>query len=404
MPSESRTRQADSVKVLQFMTALANGGTETQIRNLVNGLDDARFDVHFACLKRWGDLLEGIEASGNPLSEYTINRLYGGNALRQQLRLARDLRRSRIDIVHTYGFYTNVFGIPAARLAGVKAIVASIRDTGDHLSVMQRRVHRLVCRFADGILVNSDAILQRLVQEGYSPQRIRVIPNGIDVARFSGKSERGRLRLEFGFPPGAPLVAVLSRLSRLKGVEYFLEAAATIATRFPEVRFAVVGESRVAENGEIVQGAYRRELEAYADRLGLKGRVAFTGVRLDVPELLAEMTVSVLPSLSEGLSNTILESMAAGVPVVATEVGGNPEAVQHGVTGLLVPPRDSEALARAIIALIENRDLATRLAQAGRQHIIERFSNIRMVHETERFYMGLLETKRPNRFPRVGRA
>jgi glycosyltransferase involved in cell wall biosynthesis len=197
-------------------------------------------------------------------------------------------------------------------------------------------------------------------------------------------------------------VAVLSRLSRLKGLEFFLEAAAKLAARFPEARFAIIGEGRVFQDGAIVQSAYKRELEAYADRLGLGGRVAFTGFRLDVPELLAEMTVSVLPTLSEGLSNTVLESMAAGVPVVATDVGGNPEAVQHGVSGLLVPPRDSEALACAIGVLLENRELAANLGQAGRQRVVEHFSNTRMVQETERFYLSLLSRKRRRaRAPRV---
>jgi glycosyltransferase involved in cell wall biosynthesis len=392
----------DAVKLLQFLTLFAIGGTEGQVLKLVHGLDATRFDVHFACLKRWGDFLEDVEGSGRPLAEYKINRLYGGNTLRQQVRFARDLRRCRIDVVHTYGFYTNVFAIPAARLAGVGAVVASIRDTGDHLTARQRRVHRLVCRLADGILVNADAIRLRLVREGYDARRISVIPNGIDVARFGDRVEGGRLRRELGFPTEAPLVAVLSRLSRLKGLEFFLEAAAKLAARFPEARFAIIGEGRVFQDGAIVQSAYKRELEAYADRLGLGGRVAFTGFRLDVPELLAEMTVSVLPTLSEGLSNTVLESMAAGVPVVATDVGGNPEAVQHGVSGLLVPPRDSEALACAIGVLLENRELAANLGQAGRQRVVEHFSNTRMVQETERFYLSLLSRKRRRaRAPRV---
>jgi glycosyltransferase involved in cell wall biosynthesis len=382
----------DPVRVLQFVNLFAIGGTERQVVNLAHGLDRSRFDLHFACFKRWGDFLADIEATGGPLAEYRIDCLYGGKTLRQQFRFARELRQSRVDIVHTYGFYPNVFAIPAARLAGARAIVASIRDTGDHLTAAQRRVHRLTCRLADAILVNAEAVKERLVEEGYDRDRITLIGNGIRLSLFRSNRD-DRARRELGLPPGAPLVAVFSRLTPLKGIEYFLEAAAIVAVRFPQARFAVVGEDEVIRDGVAVGSAYSRELAAYAARLGLGERVAFTGFRLDVPELLAEVTVSVLPSLSEGLSNAVLESMAAGVPVVATAIGGNPEAVEDGVTGFLVPPRDAGTLARAISTLLEDRELATRLGRAGRQRVEERFSDEKMVRDTENFYLSLLARK-----------
>jgi glycosyltransferase involved in cell wall biosynthesis len=141
----------------------------------------------------------------------------------------------------------------------------------------------------------------------------------------------------------------------------------------------------------VQENVYRAELEALARRLGLEGRIVFTGFRLDVPDLLSEVTVSVLPSLSEGLSNTILESMAAGVPVVATTAGGNPEAVEHRVTGLLVPPRDAGSLTAAITALLENPDLARTLGGAGRRRVAEHFSLDVMVARTERLYEELFD-------------
>ena len=165
------------------------------------------------------------------------------------------------------------------------------------------------------------ALLSALVGEGYDRERISVIGNGITLSRFGPRGDGGRRR-ELGVPANGPLIAVVSRLNPLKGIEYFLEAASLVAARFPEARFAVVGEDLVKEDGSIVSGPYKKQLIAHAARLGLADRLVFTGFRLDVPELLAEATVSVLPSLSEGLSNTVLESMAAGVPVVATAVGG----------------------------------------------------------------------------------
>lgn len=394
VPAGTPAPGADAVRVLQFLSVFAMGGTERQVVNLAQGLDRSRFDPHFACFERWGDFLADIEAIGGPLAEYRIDRLYGGNTMRQQLRFARDLRQSRIDIVHTYGFYANVFAVPAAWLAGTRVIVASIRDIGDHLTPAQRRVQRLACRLADAILVNAEAVKRWLVRDGYDGDRITVIGNGVTLSRFVTRDGDGGRRRELGFPPEASLVAVFCRLSPLKGIEHFLEAAAIVARRFPHTRFAVVGECRVIHDGVAVEGPYKGELEAYAARLGLGDRVVFTGFRPDVPELLAEVAVSVLPSLSEGLSNAILEAMAAGVPVVATAVGGSSEAVEHGVTGFLVPPRDPAALAGAISGLLEDRERAARLGQAGRQRVAERFSNDRMVRDTEAFYLSLLAGKR----------
>jgi L-malate glycosyltransferase len=384
----------EAVKLLQFLTLLAIGGTERQVMNLALGLDPSRFDVHFGCLNRLGDFREEIERSGMPLSEYRIHRLFGPDAVRRQFQFARDLRRERIQVVHTYGFWSNVFAIPAARMAGVPLVVAAIRDTCDDITPAQRCVQRLACRLADAIVVNAEAIKHRLTRDGYRSERIVVIHNGVDLSRFSRPHEPGRLRRELGLSLDAPLVAVFARLTPVKGIEYFLEAAASVAQRFPETRFLVVGEGRIIQDGARVSGPYERELKAYAARLGLGERALFTGLRLDVPQLLKEITVSVLPSVrNEGLSNSLLESMAAGVPVVATTNGGNPEAVADGITGLLVPSRDSGALSQAICTLLEDQELAARLGRAGHQRVVERFSDEQMIRRTGQLYLQMLARK-----------
>ena len=382
-----------TVRLLQFVSVFAIGGTERHVVDLARGLDRTRFDLQLACFKRWGDFLADVEATRTPLAEYRIGSLYRGRTLRQQLRFVQDLRAKAVDVVHAYGFHANVFAVPAARLAGARAVVASIRDTGDHLSRAQRRVQRLACRLADAVLVNAEAVKRWLVAEGYAADRIAVIGNGVTLSRFARRRPDGRVRRELGLPAAAPLVAVFCRLNPLKGIEYFLEAAALLKGRFPHARFAVVGEGRVIENGVVRDGPYKAELEAYAARLGLADRVVFTGFRLDVPEMLSEVTVSVLPSLTEGLSNTVLESMAAGVPVVATTVGGIPEAVVDGESGLLVPPRDAAALARAIGTVLADPERAARLGGAARRRVAERFSDERMIRATESFYLSLLARK-----------
>ena len=384
-PDGGRTR------LLMFVNGFAMGGTERHVVNLGRSLDRSKFDIHLACFRRWGHFLEEIEESRLPIWEYTIDSLHNRQTLREQLRFARDLGRHRIQIVHTYNFYPNVFALPAARLARAPRVVASIRDTGVYQTSMQKRVQRLVCRMAHCIVVNAEAVRQWLIEEGYERKKIVVIRNGVDLSRFERTGDGRRLRQDLGVPPRAPIVAVVSRLHELKGLDDFLAAAAALAARHPEVRYLIVGDRLAVKDGTVVkEDAYRASLEGLARRLGIADRVVFTGFRLDIPQILQEVAVSVLPSLSEGLSNFLLESMAAGVPVVATRVGGSPEAVGDGETGLLVPTRNAAALARAIDALLTDHDLARRMGQAGRRRMEERFSLEAMARATERLYSSLL--------------
>jgi glycosyltransferase involved in cell wall biosynthesis len=372
--------------VLNVVPTLMCGGTENQFMTLGRLLDPSRFELEFACLRRWGPFVDELVERRIPLSEYRISTFRSVGALAQQVKLARHIARHRIRIVHAYNFYGNVFAIPPARVAGAVAI-ASIRDCAPYLTPMQKRLQRAVCRFADCVLVNADAVKDWLMADGYSASKIVVIRNGVDLSRFSRAPEPEKLRLELGLAPDTPLVAVVSRLTRLKGLEDFLEAVARISPRFPDARFLVVGETNPQHR------PYLDELKSLTARLGVGDRVIFTGLRSDVPALMASVNVSVMPSLNEALSNVLLESMAAGAPVVATRVGGTPEALTDGRTGLLVPPADPTALAGSIARLLEDGQLAARLGRAARQTIADRFSVDRMVKTTEEVYLDLLDRK-----------
>lgn len=381
-----------------FLPHFSIGGTERQVVNLSAGLDRRRFDLHIGCFARRGELLPELETRRIPLTEYKISRLYGLHTLIQQVRFARYLRRHRIDIVHTYNFYANCFAVPAARMAGVPVVVASIRDTGAFLTPTYQRVHRMICRLASVVLVNAAAVRSWLIGEGYRAATLEVIHNGIDLAPFERPRPGAAVRREFGIPEGVPVIAMLGRINRLKGVEYFIDAAAVVAAKFPDARFLIVGAALLMKNGAITpNSAYLVELHERIRHLGLEGRVAFTGFRLDVPELLRAITVSVHPSLSEALSNAVLESMAAALPVVATRVGGTPEIIEDGVTGLLVPPQDSAALAAAIVPILEDPHLAARLGHAAHRRVVEHFSLEQMVRATERLYLARLAQARGRR-------
>jgi glycosyltransferase involved in cell wall biosynthesis len=378
--------------VLNVVPTLMCGGTENQFMALARTLDRTRFDVEFACLRRWGGFVEELEQRNIPLTEYPVPTFRSVTALAQQARLARHIVRRGVQIVHAYNFYGNVFATPPARLVA-PVTIASIRDRAPYLTAMQKRVQRYACQFADCVLVNADAVKDWLIGEGYDASKISVIRNGVDLSRFDNAPPRAELRRELGLPDGTPLVGVISRLTRLKGLEHFLEAAAMVRARVPNARFLIAGETSPMDR------EYLGELQQYAERCGVADSVIFTGLRRDVPAVLSSLDVSVMPSLNEALSNVVLESMAAGAPTVATRVGGTPEAIADGVTGVLVPPADSRALADAIVHLLHDTRLATHLGTAARAHIVDHFSVRRMVRSTEDLYVELLERKQRKRLP-----
>jgi glycosyltransferase involved in cell wall biosynthesis len=375
-----------TARILNVVPTLMCGGTENQFMTIGRLLDRERFDLEFACLRRWGPFVAELAERRISLSEYPITTFRSVNALTQQAKLARHIARRHVQIVHAYNFYGNVFAIPPARLAA-PVVIASIRDRAPYLTAMQKRVQRYACQFADCVLVNADAVKDWLIGDGYDGSRIVVIRNGVDLTRFARPADPDRLRHGLALPAGTPLVAVVSRLTRQKGIEQFLEAAAMLKPRFPDARFLVAGETSPDD------GAYLETLKRLAASCGVADRVIFTGLRSDVPELLAGVDVSVMPSLNEALSNVLLESMSAGAPTVATRVGGTPEALVDGDTGLLVEPGDARALAESIARLLENRGLACRLGQAARRLIEDRFSARRMVGATEDLYTELLARK-----------
>jgi glycosyltransferase involved in cell wall biosynthesis len=372
------------IRLLNVVPTLLCGGTEKQVMTLSRALDPERYRLEFACLRRWGPFIEELEERGIPLNDYSIASFYSVKGVAQQARFARDLARGGVQIVHAYSFYGNVFAVGPARLARTQVVIASIRDRGAYLSPLQRRVQRHVCRLAHCVLANADSVKDWLVADGYDPASIRVIHNGVDLSRFNGTPNAGRVRQELGLPAEAPIVAVVSRLNRMKGLEQFIQAAPGVLAAHPDTRFLIVGETPPFDR------PYLDELKSLAERCGVGERVIFTGLRADVPELLASATVAVMPSLNEALSNSLLESMAAGAPTVATRVGGTPEALADGETGLLVEPGDVEALGRAINRLLAAPELAARLGAAARTRIEQRFSIARMVAATAQLYEELL--------------
>jgi glycosyltransferase involved in cell wall biosynthesis len=291
--------------------------------------------------------------------------LGGALDVRSLARLRRVLRSERVDVLHTHvHFSLNVLGRVAGRLAGAKVIAHMHVDN----VFRPRRIARLsqelldntTARLCARIVAVSQATAAALVDQGYPSGRVLVVRNGIDP---SPPADPAR---PTGVPDGAPLLLEVARLAPVKGQRELIEAL----TRLARTDAVAVLAGSDLETG----GAYALELEALAAERGVRGRVLLAGYRADVGALLAAADVFVLPSWVEGLPLTVLEAMAAGKPVVATSVGGTPEAVVDGETGLLVPPGDVAALAERLDAVLGDPDLARRLGEAGRRRVEQRFS------------------------------
>ena len=318
---------------------------------------DATFDVFAATLNKEGVLLDEAESIGLPeIPEFKLTSFFNANFVRQVRLCAAYLRDNEIDLVHTHDFYTNIFGMAAASLAGVGARVASKRETGGMRSASQEFVEKLAFGRAKAIVVNSEAVRTHLLERGIDAARINVIYNGLDVGRFEQiDDDRPAVCAKFGLPCEARFITLVANLRHeVKNVPMLLRAAKTIADSVPDVHFVIAGE-----------GELEIELRRMATDLGVAERVTFIGRCTDVPSLLAASYACVLTSTAEGFSNSILEYMAAGKPVVATMVGGAAEAVVDGETGYLVPTDDAASMAERLVTLLSDGEMSLRFGAAG---------------------------------------
>lgn len=378
----------DRLRIAIFTFGLCPGGTERQIVELCKGLDRNRFELSVLVARPGGELEAELERAGITIDAIPINSLREFNALRQLLRLRRFIRERKIDLLHTFSLLGNTFGVLAGQLAQVPVIVTSRRDMyGPDDYPPYGTLQAYFSRRVDGIVTNAESIREMLIAREYvEPERISVVHNGLDMARFATGNYRSEARRQWGINDNRPVIGVVADLKKIKGHIYLLKATRLLANLLPELRVLIIGAS-------ISEPETRIELEQAAKELGIEEQVIFTGRSMDVPYILSALDVSVLPSLSEGLSNTILESMAAGVPVVATSVGGNRELIKDKETGLLVNARDGVGLAFSILRLIKEPALAARLAASARETVRHGYTNAQMVNAMESLYERLVAAK-----------
>jgi sugar transferase (PEP-CTERM/EpsH1 system associated) len=365
------------VRVMHLVHRLTFAGMEAGVLKLANGFD--RAVVHPSiCSCCPADFIK--ERLRSDVALFEMNRR-AGNDIGFVMKLARLLRTERPDILHTHAWGTLVEGVVAARLASVPIIVH-----GEHGTLQTSRRAILAQRFlwkrVDQVLSVSSRLTEQMAATiGFPADRIQTIRNGVDAVRFT-PDRRTRARAQFGFAPADLVIGTVGRLEPVKGQRSFITALAAMSGRGQAFTAIIVGD-----------GALREELGRQAADLGVDRMLRFLGKRLDVEDVMACLDVFVLSSTSEGLSNTILEAMASGVPVIATQVGGAAELVADGVTGLLVPPAAPEALSRAMSALAGDRDRRLSMGRAGRARAVAEFSLAAMIRSYEDLYVSLVKRR-----------
>jgi glycosyltransferase involved in cell wall biosynthesis len=354
------------IRIAHVTNQLETGGMERLLVEFARHADRRRFHLEFVCLGMRGSIAGVLESLG-----WNVHVLGMKPGIRPgaMLKLARMFRSSRVDLVHTHNTKPLLYSAPAMKVASVGGLIHTRHGERIGTSRRQDAAFALACKAADRVVCVSGATHRASVAEGLGNERLRTIENGIDLERFP-----------FAGPMlGGPALYV-GRLSPEKGVDVLLQAVRLIVSQEPAFRLRIAGTGPgLGEMGELARS------------LGVGGSVEFLGEVSDVAGQLSQASMLVLPSRSEGLSIAVLEAMGVGLPVVATRVGGTPEAVSHGTTGLLVEKEDVEGLAGAVLKLWRDRELARRLGTAGRESVVSRFDVRAMVARYEAMYAEVVE-------------
>jgi glycosyltransferase involved in cell wall biosynthesis len=374
-PSQSQR----NFHIFHMVNSFEVGGSEHQMVEVASRQKANGYEVTVGCLSSKGILNQVLTRAGISIIEFDPKgSLFRPRGVLQLLRLTWFLLRNRFDVVQTHDLYSTLMGVPAAWLARVPMILSCRRDLSHWwwYTPRRRRFLRFIQNRSKYVIATSQAVCDFLVEkDGFNPDMIRVIRNGVDLNRFANiRADRPGLFPQFD--ARIRLIAVVANMNvETKGHADLIRAAAEVFREFSEVKFLLVGD-----------GPERGRLEAMTADLGLSNTVLFLGRRNDVPDILACCVLFILPSWAEGLPNSVLEAMAAGLPVVATRVGGIPEIIDDGSTGLLVEPRDPQSLANAILRVLGNEELAKQFARCARERARAQFGFDRLLSELARLY------------------
>lgn len=365
------------IRVMHLVHQLGAGGAENGIINIVNNIDQHNFQISIATFVDGGALSQRVQQE--KCERFTLNKREG-NDLLLPFKLRKLFQTWQPHILHTHAWGTLCEGVIGAKLARIPIIIH-----GEHGTIQEKPINvfvqRQFWRMTNHVLSMSNEHRQRLSSIiGFPESRIVVIPNGVASNCFSNCLDKQSAKKKLGFPPDSFIIGTVGRLVPIKNQKMLIKAFASIAEQYPDTRLLMVGD-----------GPLREELATLAATLNVSSRVTFAGRRNDVPKQLQAMDLFVLPSLSEGMSNTLLEAMSTGIPVIATNVGGNPEVITNRISGMLVKSDDPCQLAATISKLIDNKKLRIQMGQEGRKQIEIKFSLAAMVGNYENLYETLYE-------------
>ena len=354
----------------------ANGGTEGQLVMLLKHLDRNEFAPHLVCLRP----ADFVETSGLKVPNLTlhIGSLFRPSSFSKIGRLARYLREQRIDIVQTFFVDGNIVGTLGAMRAGTRRIISSRRNLGHWHGPIHIALLKYLQKHTDYYLANSRAVIAKTIdKEAARPEQMHLIYNGLDLDRFTRITPelRARKRAEWKIAENELLVGSVANLRDVKNLDLLVNAAATLRGEFPQVKWVIVGD-----------GPDRERLTGLLSQHGLTDNFLLPGRAVDVIPALAALDIAVLCSASESFSNSLIEYMAAGLPVIASDVGGNREAITHGENGLLFPSGDQSRFIEELRQLIRDRSLAARFAAAAKTAAHANYSTAKYVAEHEAFY------------------
>lgn len=372
----------EKIHVLHLIYSLATGGAEKVVENYAKFHDRAFFEPVVCSLTSGGFIAERIKISGTEV--IMLNKRKGFDIIILP-RLIKVIRSRKIRIVHLHNFSANFWGTIAAVLCRVPVIFRTEHNVVIKEESLLKKIKYLINYtlgyFQKKIISVSEKVKFSHIENDFLfPNKYITVYNGIDPGVFEQNQVGRNIFGEFNINESYSVVLKIASLTIQKGHEYFLKAAKLVLNRYSEVVFMIVGD-----------GPRRHEVECFTDELGIKKNIIFTGVREDIPALLGLSDIFVLSSLWEGFPITILEAMAASKPIVATDVGGNSEAIIDGITGFLVPPKDEKSLAESILYLLRNKNIAKEMGEKGRDRFEREFSAKIMVKKTEILYESFLK-------------
>lgn len=372
----------DKIRILFVIDGLEYGGGERVFVQLAAGLQD-RHQVFVASMPG-GRFEQQVKELGIGFYPVEMSRRL---SLKPICRIKEIIRNNNVDLVHSQGARADFFARIAGKNAGVNHTVCTIATLVEGFNVgplrkkVYRSVDKLTERYVERFIVVSTSLRKTLVEKRDIPSdKVVTVHNGIELDQYRPMLDQSILQNQLGISEDVPLVGAIGRMVWEKGFKFLIEAVSEIVRVVPEAMFLFVGE-----------GPLKRKLEDLAESLKIKERVIFTGFRTEIKDIISIIDLLVIPSLREGFPMVTLEAMAMSKPIVATNIDGITEQIRDGVDGILVPPKNPSALAKAAIRVLKDKKFATTIGLSARERVEKEFSVEKMVAETEKVYLSLLK-------------